>query len=97
MRLCPAFNDDFLLCEEIHSIPTLTVEVPEEAILPAAEREKRHWGSDPDVNADVPDLCFVTEFSSSRATTRKQTRHVPVAAAIDEINGIVDRLNMNES
>ena len=96
MRLSPAFNDDFLLCEEIYSIPTLTVEVAEKTIFPAAEGEERHRGSDADVNADVSDLCFITELPGRRAATRKETRHIAVAAAVDEFNCIVNGFNVDQ-
>ena len=67
MRLRPTFNDDFFLCEEIYSIPALTVEVTEEAILPTAEGEERHRCRNAEVNSDIADLRLVAEFPRSCA------------------------------
>ena len=83
--------------EEIYGIPALTVEVAEETVLPTAEGEECHRGSDTDVNADVSDLCLITELSGGCAATCKETCHIPVTPTVDERDRIVDSVNMNES
>ena len=49
----PALDHDLRLGEEFHGVPSLSVQVAEEALAPSAERKERHGGRHTDVDADV--------------------------------------------
>ena len=54
----PAFDDDFGLCVEFHAVPPLRVQIAEETLVPATEREKGHRSRHAHVNPDVPGIGF---------------------------------------
>src|SRR5947209_8463541 len=75
----------------------LGVEIAEEAFLPAAEREERHWGGDADIDADVAGPGLIAELAGGRAAAREKTGLVAVAAVIDQGDGFFDRLRVHQA
>src|SRR6186997_2361842 len=59
----PSLDDDFLLRVKVDGVSTLRMEVAEEAVLPAREREVRHRRRHADVDADVADSRLVAELA----------------------------------
>src|ERR1700722_3569941 len=79
----PALDDDLLFGIEIDGIAALRVQIAEEAVLPAGEREIRHRRGDADVDPDVAGTNLVAELARGGAAGREQARHVPVRGSID--------------
>src|SRR5438046_7450843 len=78
--LGPALDDDFGFGVELDGVAALGVEVAEEAVLPAAEREERHGRGDADVDADVAGARLVPELPRGGAAAREEAGHVAVGA-----------------
>ena len=72
------------------SVAALRVQVAEETVVPAAEREVRHRRRDPDVDPDVTRVRFVPELSRHRAALGEDARHVPVASLVHDPDRVVD-------
>src|SRR5262245_15999609 len=86
----PPLHDHFLPGEELDGVAALPVEVAEEALARAAEREVCHRGGYPDVNADITDLGFVAELSRTGTAGREQARLVAIGSGIYERDRTVD-------
>ena len=55
-------------------------------ISTASKTRIDHWGSDTEVDTDVPDLGLVPELARGGAVTGEQTGHVAVRALVDELD-----------
>src|ERR1700722_9430711 len=93
----PAFDDYFLVGIELDGVTALTVEIAEEAVLPSAEGEIGHGCGDSDVDPNITGGSFVAETPRSRATRGEQRRLVAVGAALEEREGFVHVIGMDET
>src|SRR5262245_2944005 len=67
----PPARRDFLLREKLHAFFALHVQVAEEGIVPAVEREPCHGGWHADVNAHHTAVDAMLEFAGSFAVAGK--------------------------
>src|SRR5947209_11038139 len=93
----PALDDDFLFRVELDSVASLTVQNPEEAVLPSAEWEVSHRGGDSDVHADIPRRSFVAELARRRAAGRKDRSGIAVGGSGKNFDGLVKRLGRRDA
>src|SRR5258708_14728093 len=93
----PALNHNLLLGVELHRVLSLRVQIAEKAVLPAGEREERHWGSDADIDADVAGLNLVAEFPGPAPTPGEETAHIAIRGGVDQLNGLIKRLSMHQA
>src|SRR5437868_6683296 len=75
----------------------LGVEVAEEAVLPAAEREERHRGGDADVDADIAGAGLVPELPRGGATAGEEAGHVAVGPVVDESDRLFNGLRVHQA
>src|SRR5688572_26065379 len=90
----PALDDNFLLREELHGIPALSVQIAEEAVARATEGEERHWRGHRNVHADVSDLGFVAESPRARTAGCEQARLIAVRPGVDERDRLIERVDV---
>src|SRR5687768_11034302 len=81
--LRPPFDDDFLVHVELDGVLALSVQIAEEASLPAREREEGHRRRRADVDADVADARLVAELPRRGAARREDACHVAERRRID--------------
>src|SRR5882724_8119227 len=93
----PAFHYDFLDGVELNSVPTLTVQVAEETVLPAAEREVSHGCSHTDIDPDISGRGFVAETASCRSARSKQRCLVSIRATLEEGQRCIHIFGVNQA
>src|SRR5699024_10106195 len=94
--LGPAFHHDFRLGVKLHAVPALRVQVAEEAVAPAAEREECHRGGHPSVDADVAGPDRVPERPGVGTGGGEDACLVAEAAVVHHFDGFVDRVRMHQ-
>src|SRR5438067_9075631 len=95
--LRPALHHHLLLRVEVDRVAPLRVEVAEEAVLPAAEREVGDGGGDADVDADVADAGLVAELPGRGAAAGEEAGLVAEARAVHCLDGLVHVGDVDEA
>src|SRR5918993_4082664 len=93
-RRGPSLDDDFFLCKELDRVSALSVQIAEETVPRATEREECHGRSHGDVDADIADFGLVAKPSRVRTARREQARLIAVGACVHECNGFVHGLDV---
>src|SRR5438105_5815199 len=88
----PPRHDHLLLGVKRHCILAMRMQVPEERLLPACEREERHGRRHTDIYAHHANLNLLRVVAGSLAVARKDGRGVAERAIIHKLNGIVQRV-----
>src|ERR1019366_9338602 len=86
----PAAHGHLQLREELDAFFALHVEVAEEGLVPAVEREPGHGGRHADVDADHAALDAVFEFARSLARAREDRGAVAIRRAVGQLNSGVE-------
>src|ERR1017187_4883229 len=86
----PAAHGHFQLREELDAFFALHVQVAEEGLVPAVEREPGHGGGHADVDADHAALDAVLEFARGLARTRENGGAISIGRAVGQLNGGVE-------
>ena len=73
----------------------MRVQVAEERVLPAGEREERDRRGDADVDADHARLDLVPEAPDRRAGLGEDRRAVAEAGAVDDLDRLVERVRVD--
>src|SRR3954447_21358763 len=89
----PAARDGLLARVEVDRVRPVRVQVSEEGVLPAAEREERDRRGDADVDADHARLDLVPVAPDRRARLREDRRPVAEAAVVDDRDRLVERVD----
>src|SRR5262245_25096645 len=89
-RLEPARPRHLLLRVEVDPLSPLNVQVAEERLVPAREREPRHWGGDADIDADHARVEAALELARRVAVPREDARPVAVVAFAAQSEGMVE-------
>src|SRR5579862_916346 len=97
MLFRPAFDDDFLFGIKLDSVAPLPVHDAEEAVFPAAKGKVGHGRGDSDINANVSRRSFVAESASRRTAGGKQRSLIPVGAALQKREGVVEIIGVDEA
>src|SRR5438034_5682691 len=63
----PALDHHLGLGVELHAMAALGVQIAEEALLPAREREEGHWRGHADVDADIAGARLAAKLACRRA------------------------------
>ena len=82
---------------EVDRVPSLRFEIAVERSLRPAERGKGHRRGDTDVHADHADPGPVSELPRGAPARRKDRRGVAVAASVDHVDGVVERIRAAEA
>src|SRR3954469_12514279 len=85
-----AARDGLLARVELDRVRAVGVEVAEEAVLPAGEREEGDRGGHADVHADPAGLDVVAIAAHGGAALGEDRRAVAEARAIDDGDGVVE-------
>src|SRR3954453_22057785 len=86
-----AAGDRLLARVEVDGVGAVGVQVAQEAVLPAAEREEGHRRRDADVDADHPGLDFVAEAADGRAVLGEYRGAIAEARCVDDRDRVVER------
>ena len=78
----PTFDHDLGLSEEFDGVFSLSMQVAEEAILPAAEREERHRGGYTNIDADIARVCLVAELTRRGTVAGENGSHIAILTVI---------------
>ena len=73
------------------------MQVTKKTILPATEREERHRRCNPDIDADVPRLCFISKLTRRRATGCKETGLISILPTVDQFQRVFDGVRMHDA
>src|SRR5262245_54067831 len=88
----PAGDDDFLVRVELVGVAPVHLQIAEEAVLGAAEREIRHGGGDTDVHADHRRRRHARELPRRLAARGEDRRGVRVRMGVHELDGVLQAL-----
>src|SRR3954453_12030609 len=92
----PARGDSRLARVEIDRIAAMGVQIAEERVLPAREREEGHGRRDADVHADHPGVAIVAVAAGDGPRLRKERGAVAVARAVDDRNRLIQRVDLHD-
>src|SRR6266542_3789010 len=87
----PPARDGLLAGVELDRVGAVGVEVAEEGVLPAGEREEGDGGGNADVDADHADLDVVAEATDRRAGLGEDRHAVAEATGVDDLDRLVER------
>src|SRR3954451_7726246 len=90
-----AARDGLLARVEVDGVGAVRVQVTQERVLPAREREERDRRGDADVDADHARLDLVTVAADPGAGLRGDRRAVTEAAAVDDGDRLVERVDVD--
>src|SRR3954467_2877492 len=91
-----AARDGLLARVELDGVRAVRVQVAEERVLPAREREEGDGRRDPDVDADHARLDLVGVAAYRRAGLREDRRAVAEPAGVHELDRLVERADVDD-
>ena len=73
------------------------MQIAEKALFPPAEWKESHWRGDANIDTHITDLGFVTELACSSPAAGEDAGHIPILPAINQGNGLVERIQVHEA
>src|SRR5215204_4486529 len=92
----PPARDGLLARVELDRVGAVRVQVAEERVLPAREREERDRRRDADVDPDHAGLDLVAEAPHGGAVLGEDRRAVAEAARVHDADRLVERLDVDQ-